>query len=559
MTFVFGNSAPPGAPHRRHRPGGAASRWLVALLAAGLLVLPLFFATIPPLMDYPNHLARIYVLAFAAHDPVLSRIYAAQWSIIPDLGIDIVMPPMLKIMPVYLAGRVMLGAVLLLPVAGAAVYSRVAFGRFSFWPLGAGLVSYGAAFIAGYMNFQLSIGLALLAASLWLAWGDRRPLAITPAAAACAVIVFFCHIFGLVFLAVLISSHELAALLKQRDTGRPFWRHAVWRAGWRSARLVGVFGLPAILYGLTQLHAARTGPLYIHPLPLWFAAKVAMLAAPFWGYRLSLSIVTLLVVVALLYVLIRERALKAAAGSGVALVALLALYLALPLAVKGATYPDGRVAILVGFLLFAGFTPELRPRAELAAAGVLTALLLAQIASTTIVWHDYNRIVAAFEATIAPVAPGARVLAVRAPFDRDPAYWHTLPAGHVVAALGPLDVQLPALLVIERKAFWPLLFADPTQHPVRVRAPFAELAGKGWPPTYRALFGRRVTPGHPPPAYLKNWQKNFDYVLLLDPGAAEDLQNRLPDRLRLVRRSSIAALYRIRRAVPSATASPSPG
>jgi hypothetical protein len=55
-----------------HRQGEAWVWWLsVAGLLAGL-VAPFFFVDVPPVLDYPNHLARLYVLAFGAQDPALS-------------------------------------------------------------------------------------------------------------------------------------------------------------------------------------------------------------------------------------------------------------------------------------------------------------------------------------------------------------------------------------------------------------------------------------------------------------------------------------------------------
>ena len=50
------------------------------------LLLPLLVVDVPPLLDYPNHLARLFVLASLPHDPVLVRFYATHWSVIPNLA-----------------------------------------------------------------------------------------------------------------------------------------------------------------------------------------------------------------------------------------------------------------------------------------------------------------------------------------------------------------------------------------------------------------------------------------------------------------------------------------
>src|SRR5450432_1539959 len=92
--------------------------WPVLALLCAVLLSPLLLVEVPPLLDYPNHLARLYVLAFGQHDPVLATMYVAHWAIIPNLAIDLIMPPVLHLLPVHVAGRLMLALVLLLPVLG---------------------------------------------------------------------------------------------------------------------------------------------------------------------------------------------------------------------------------------------------------------------------------------------------------------------------------------------------------------------------------------------------------------------------------------------------------
>ena len=83
-------------------------KWVLALLCV-ILLAPLALVDVPPLLDYPNHLARAVVLAQGASDPALSRMYAAHWGIIPNLGTDLVLPPLLHVLPVHLAGRMVVG------------------------------------------------------------------------------------------------------------------------------------------------------------------------------------------------------------------------------------------------------------------------------------------------------------------------------------------------------------------------------------------------------------------------------------------------------------------
>jgi len=150
-----------------------------------VLVVPLLLVGVPPLLDYPNHLARAVVLAF--DDPVLRRIYSPHWAIIPDLGTDLVLPPLLHMLPVHVAGRLVVAAAVLLPVIGTVAYSRADFGVRSWWPLASVLVAYNGTLLMGFLNFVAGAGLALLLAAAWIAWRERYPARIIGLAIAGAV------------------------------------------------------------------------------------------------------------------------------------------------------------------------------------------------------------------------------------------------------------------------------------------------------------------------------------------------------------------------------------
>ena len=187
----------------------------VALLTAALLA-PLLIADVPPLLDYPSHLARFVMLAAGPDDPTLGPIFTPHWAIVPNLATDVIAPPLLRLLPVHIAGRCLLGGILLLNLAGVLALHRALFGRRSFWPLASGLVAYNSGFLLGFLNWQIGSGLAMLFAAAWLTWRERRPVATIAAAAAASVVLFFCHLMGLVFFLVLIGSAEAYAMWRER-------------------------------------------------------------------------------------------------------------------------------------------------------------------------------------------------------------------------------------------------------------------------------------------------------------------------------------------------------
>ena len=84
---------------------GRGAWWLVLALLLAALLAPLSIADVPPILDYPNHLARFVLLAAGPDDPVLGPVFTPSWTIIPNLAADVIGPPLLRLLPVHVAGR----------------------------------------------------------------------------------------------------------------------------------------------------------------------------------------------------------------------------------------------------------------------------------------------------------------------------------------------------------------------------------------------------------------------------------------------------------------------
>ncbi len=98
--------------------------------------MPLLVVDVPPLLDYPNHLARAFVLASLPADPVLTAFYTPQWAIIPNLATDLIAPPLIRVLPVHVVGRLLVAAAVLVPVLGTIAYGRAIGGRGGVWRSG---------------------------------------------------------------------------------------------------------------------------------------------------------------------------------------------------------------------------------------------------------------------------------------------------------------------------------------------------------------------------------------------------------------------------------------
>ncbi len=264
-----------------------------------LLLAPLLLTDVPPLLDYPNHLARAFVLAFGSKDAVLSRMYEPHWQVIPNLAIDLVLPPLLRVFPVHIAGRMVIGLALLLPVLGTLAYSRATFGTWRLWPLCSGLIAYNAVLLLGFLNFLISVGLALLTAAFWARFGDRRPVRAGLACAAACAITFLAHLGGVLLLLVLIAAQEIELLWLHWRVGSP--KAAMLRLALRRAPTAVIF-LPALLlYTCSPLQPSLASG------ALWLPASLKLfdLAEPFLTYNLPLDLAAAAAVPLFVYVCCR--------------------------------------------------------------------------------------------------------------------------------------------------------------------------------------------------------------------------------------------------------------
>ena len=433
---------------------------LVAALVVVGLLLPLFVVEIPPVLDYPNHLARLWLLSMSPPDPILSSMYAPDWHLLPNLAIDAIMPPLLRALPLDVAGRLMLAVTLLLPVTGAVALHRAVHRRWSLWPLSSCLIAYNIVFLLGFMNFLLGLGVALLTAAAWTGLRPQRPLLAMAALSAGAVAVFFCHVVSLLVLGVIVVCTQAEFLLTR-------WRRreGVLRAAMHDgAECAAAFAIPAYLY-LASSFGTAGGTVQYQPLKV----KLLELVSPVLSYDLPLDALTAVVILSVVALsLWRGRSTVLPLRVAIAIAVLMLVFIVAPYGAKGGAWLDLRFPIMAAFLLFAGLAPRALPRAFGIGAGLAISILFAvRTARVAEVWHAHNAYVDVLRGVVAKVPPGSRVIVARVDPRLNRRWWHEVPPGRRLIGIGSADDHLAVLLLTERRAFSPLLFSSPTQQPIR--------------------------------------------------------------------------------------------
>jgi hypothetical protein len=552
-----------GAAEGVPAPGTASQRRLAALLSMLVLVLPLLATSIPPLVDYPNHLARFSVLVAAGTDPALDRMFEVKWAFYPNLVTDLLVLSLARMMPLDAAGRVAVGCAILLPILGVVALHRALHGTWRLWPWIAVLTSYNGFLTLGFLNYVVGVGMALLGASALLALGGRPAWLRAAAAGVFGVATLLCHLFAFALFLLLVAVLAPTGVKPAREAaarrGLLLGRHLA-----AAAVMVLVAAAPALAlyvelspersYGGGGYGGGGTLTLALHQilqegLLSELLQRLLWLASPFSTPGSVLLAPSLLLVLAIpALALLTGGTVRSARPVLLVAIALAAGYLLLPLNLLDTGLVYRRLALPLALVCIVALDPMFHRRgvaAGLLACGVL--LVGARSALTAWTWSGQEALLRDLRTAMAPIEPGGKVLAVRdgtRNYRAEPDETGARVTFHRAIAYQ----HLPALVIVERSAFWPLVFAAPGKQPIRVRPPFDEMAqhdGGHLPLTHEL----RAEPDDTDlQAHVVDWPQRYDYVLRLNhhPGTAP------PDpHLVLVVESGFAALYRVRNVAPS--------
>lgn len=453
----------------------------VVLLA--LCCVPLFSTVLPPLVDYPNHLARMHLLAEGGNE-----YYAVHWAPLPNLAADAVIPVLARIMPLMLAGKVFLVLIFALIAGGVVWLNRIVAGRWRLWPLLAFLFLYNRIFLWGFINDLFGLGVALCGLALWLEL-ELRPTALRILASGLvALVCFFSHLVAFGVYALAIAGAELVP-------GWGEWRRRQWspltaRIGMAAAQFV----IPAAIFLVWWEPGAGSALSYAA-----FWRKFDLLFSVFDNYSRVFDIACFALMALALLMLAATRRLNLAPRMAGALALVFVAYLALPSTLLSGTGADHRLPPALFLLLIAGSAPRLGRREAMLAMGAAALMLAARLGVIESVWLRADKAYTADLAVLDHLPKGAK-LAV--------AY----PAGEENVTAIPL-LHLPTLAAARREAFVPTIFAEPAQQPLVLTPAAAALAPLSVAPAWWLTFVDHdpVTRGLLGPALAQ-----YGYVVFLD-------------------------------------------
>lgn len=495
----------------------------IAVVFAILLIgacLPILSVTLPPLGDYANHLARMHIIAHLGNDAFLSQYFTVNWGIIPNLAIDVLVPPLLHLVDVFVAGKIFVIAVVLLLVTGPLALSWSVTRQVSLAPLLAFGFIYNGFFMLGLMNYLFGVGLAMWATVLWIMLRERAGWLILGQSVAFTLALFLCHLYAVGLYLLAIGSYELWA-----------WQQRHFKFDKRLVLTALLFaGLMALAVGLLL-----NGPTWsLSGAYDWDdQGKIEGIAAIFRLYDDKFDLVVLIAFLGALGIGLRMRILHMHPAGIVCLLISTALYLAMPATLFGSMMADQRLPI-AGLLFALGFIRLNLPSqmGRLVFVSVLTVICMVRFGEVASRWQQIDGYVQEFSQAIALLPQGARVLVAQADEADGP------------SALNDGMSHIPCLAVIERSALVTSLFTVRGKQILGVRHPYSEIVDRddGYLPNMSQLIAAEgMTPANDP--FWATWFQDHDYVF--EMFTAPDSKNANPERLDLVYRGSKFHLFRV--------------
>jgi len=445
----------------QHRLG---ARVLLLLLLAGVMVLPIWLVKYPPLIDYPNHLARAYILAHMGDKGFwLRQFYGAQWGLYPYLVMDLVLLALQTVFAVQIAGKILLSiSVLAIPVSVWVFLRRVNPSQPAL-ALCALPFTYNIFFLSGFLAYQLSIAVCFLLLAVCLDYLRKQSLRRFCLCLLLATLLYFTHLVGFALAGLVLGLYGLA--MRQRFKFFAF--------------LFLIFLPGTVFWAINKAMVGATS-LLIMGNP---KEKLIGLSEVMRGYSTALDLVCLLALLcSVVAMLVRNREVRWNRAWLWPTAAVFGIYWVFPMVYGTGWDADTRILLFTALLAWAAIDFGRRTKWLVPVVLVLTVLRVTNVAYHFV--QEQPRLVSMAQSFSTPAA-NSRVLPV-------------------VSSRGERQIQQPyrhfwAYGVIEHQWFAPYLFTDLGVQPLTKVRPAYDPPG---------FWSFRYTS----PLSLPRIQQDYDYV-----------------------------------------------
>ena len=411
--------------------------YALLLFVLVVILVPIWIVDYPGLVDYPNHLTRCYILAHYHENPIWQQRYVVAYDPIPNLAIDLIVVPLLRLLPLMVCGKVFLTLAAVLYVVGCSEVGRAVTGEPNWLALVCALTFYNSALLYGFVNYIFGVGVFLCAFAFWL----RVRNAMSPLrfllCCLLSIAAFLAHLSSVVILGVACFTIAVLEFVRDRKILSLIVK-VIWLA------------CPVLLMSGFMKSSGHVGRI------VWGSPshKPFSLLAPIRSYSVVVDVWVLVVLLVCALVILRGSTVHPTAA--VSLV-FFALFLITPEDLFTASAVDARYVVPGCLLLLLSIEPRWG-RWQKAALAVALATMVIRTGNITANWLVISRRSEQVLAMGRVLPTGARIYAVR-------------PATTLSRKLDRGFIHIIQFWTLSHGAYISSLFAAPGQQPLVSRQP----------------------------------------------------------------------------------------
>jgi len=346
--------------------------YAMLLIVLCMILIPIWIVKYPGMLDYPNHLTRCYILAHYHDNPIWQQRYVLDHSPLPNLAIDIIVTPLLRFLPLIVAGKVFLSIAAALYVLGCSAVGRAVSGKPNWLALVCAFTFYNSQLIWGFVNYVFGVGVLLCAFAFWLRVRNRiSPLRFF-LLCLLSLAAYLAHLSSLAILG--IACCVIALLDFRRDRKA---RGLIVKLAWLACPLL-------IMEGFVKKNSGGGGGSVAWGPPI---GKLTNLLAPVRSYSVTLDAGIIFVLLLCACAMLKGSKVHSVALAGLVL---FVLFLITPLVLFGLYPADVRYVIPAYMLLILSIEPRW-DRLQKAALAVALIAMVIRTGSITANWLTVNR------------------------------------------------------------------------------------------------------------------------------------------------------------------------
>lgn len=192
-----------------------------AVILAAVLV-PIWRDRLPPLVDYPTHAARAFVLSRPAGSGGVLDYYSPDWIPVPNLGVDLVLSTLMRFTDPWTASCLFLSAVVVVLLGGGIAWARSLGAP---WPMAClPAIALGDTWYRmGFVNYVLGIGIAAWAMAAWVRWRGLPPRTLVARGAAVAAGLAVVHLLAALVFVLIAAAYAWFEGSRRRPVAAWAW------------------------------------------------------------------------------------------------------------------------------------------------------------------------------------------------------------------------------------------------------------------------------------------------------------------------------------------------